>query len=34
MSKQKSCGVVLACALLVAFALAQGAKKVSLRNPH
>jgi hypothetical protein len=25
MSKQKSCGVVVACSLLVAFALAQGA---------
>jgi hypothetical protein len=34
MSKQKSCGVVVACSLLVAFALAQGAKKVCLRKPQ
>jgi hypothetical protein len=29
MSKQKSCGVVVACALLVAFALAQGGTEVA-----
>ena len=34
MSKQKSCGVVVACSLLVAFALAHGAKKMSLRKPQ
>ena len=32
MSKQKSCGVVVTCSMPVAFALAQGSKKVSYEN--
>jgi len=32
MSKQKSCGVVVACVLLVAFGLAQEGQEVSLRK--
>jgi hypothetical protein len=32
MSKQKSCGVVVACSLLVGFALAKGPRKCPNEN--